>query len=101
MDRRTPTRVDPDRDVAAWGPARPETRRDGMTACGGRRPMDGRGETMSIRLNLPARGIGPGLILAPLVVLSMGPRAKSATPARPPTVVSTPERHWTLVHRVI
>ncbi len=48
-----------------------------------------------------ARAIGLGLTLAPLVVLSVGPRSESATPARTPTVVTTPERRWTLVHRVI
>ena len=49
-----------------------------------------------------ARAIGLGLAFAPLVVnLSAGPAPSRPRPARTPTVVSTPERRWSLVHRVI
>jgi hypothetical protein len=58
---------------------------------------------MSMRRNPPARGraIGLGLACAPLVVLWSGLRSESAPAARTPTVVSTAERRWSLVHRVI
>jgi hypothetical protein len=48
-----------------------------------------------------ARAVGLGLAFAPLVVNLSAWRSESAPAARTPTVVSTPERRWSLVHRVI
>jgi hypothetical protein len=48
-----------------------------------------------------ARAIGLGLAFAPLVVFLFAVRSESAPAARAPAIVSTPERRWSLVHRVI
>ncbi len=48
-----------------------------------------------------ARAVGLGLALAPLVVNLSASRSASAPAARTPAIVSTPERRWSLVHRVI
>ncbi len=48
-----------------------------------------------------ARAVGLGLAFAPLVVNLSTRLSESAPAARTPTVVSTPERRWSLVHRVI